>query len=400
MKDSLKVKRIFLIIENDSFFEGIAGERIKKENFNYFFIKKIFYKKIINNKKKSLEEFLSTLSSFLKNFNYFVFVLKKDLLFSFSFKSTFLRKNNQIPLQEQELENILQKTQQKIFNLWQKEAKSFLKVREIDLKICESSCKKVFIDNHLVVNPLEFRGKSISFLLENTFIDKSLFYSLKSIFKKIFKNNPSLLIKFVEKDFCFLETIENLVKENFLYLGSWKEGVELSILGEEIFEKNLLKLNWSFFKNSVEKISKTFEIDKEIGEKIYFLYFNKEVSLKFHKKLNQILEPTFLGLKDTLKFLFSQLKSKNKNFKKVLILGNDLFWEKTKKVNLNECFKRKLKKIVLNQNDCLSKLKIKVKLNKKEIEKKDFLKIIALNWPFVEKNKIITNLLSKIIFRL
>jgi len=400
MKDSLKVKRIFLIIENDSFFEGIAGERIKKENFNYFFIKKIFYKKIINNKKKSLEEFLSTLSSFLKNFNYFVFVLKKDLLFSFSFKSTFLRKNNQIPLQEQELENILQKTQQKIFNLWQKEAKSFLKVREIDLKICESSCKKVFIDNHLVVNPLEFRGKSISFLLENTFIDKSLFYSLKSIFKKIFKNNPSLLIKFVEKDFCFLETIENLVKENFLYLGSWKEGVELSILGEEIFEKNLLKLNWSFFKNSVEKISKTFEIDKEIGEKIYFLYFDKEVSLKFHKKLNQILEPTFLGLKDTLKFLFSQLKSKNKNFKKVLILGNDLFWEKTKKVNLNECFKRKLKKIVLNQNDCLSKLKIKVKLNKKEIEKKDFLKIIALNWPFVEKNKIITNLLSKIIFRL
>ena len=400
MKDSLKVKRIFLIIENDSFFEGIAGERIKKENFNYFFIKKIFYKKIINNKKKSLEEFLSTLSSFLKNFDYFVFVLKKDLLFSFSFKSTFLRKNNQIPLQEQELENILQKTQQKIFNLWQKEAKSFLKVREIDLKICESSCKKVFIDNHLVVNPLEFRGKSISFLLENTFIDKSLFYSLKSIFKKIFKNNPSLLIKFVEKDFCFLETIENLVKENFLYLGSWKEGVELSILGEEIFEKNLLKLNWSFFKNSVEKISKTFEIDKEIGEKIYFLYFNKEVSLKFHKKLNQILEPTFLGLKDTLKFLFSQLKSKNKNFKKVLILGNDLFWEKTKKVNLNECFKRKLKKIVLNQNDCLSKLKIKVKLNKKEIEKKDFLKIIALNWPFVEKNKIITNLLSKIIFRL
>ncbi len=400
MINSLKEKKVFLIVENDSFFEGIAGKRIKKENFNYFFIEKFFYKKIKNDKKKSLKEFLNFISKFLKNFDYLVFVLKKDLLYSFSFKSTFIRDNEQISLQEQELENILQKTQQKIFNLWQKEIKNFLKTRQIDLKICDSSCKKVFIDDHLVANPLEFKGRSISFLLENTLIDKNLFYSLKIIFKKLFEKNPSLSIKFVEKNFCFLKNIENLVKENFLYLGTWKEGIELSILGEEIFEKNLLKLNWSFFKNSVEKISETFEIDKEIGEKIYFLYFNKEISLKFHKKLNQILETTFLGFKDSLKFLFSQIKLKNKNFKKVLILGDDLFWEKTRKINLNECFKKQVKKIVLSQKDCLSKLKIKVKLNKRRIEKEDFLKILDFNYPFLEKNKTVSNLISKIIFRI
>jgi len=45
MRNSLKEKKIFLIIENDSFFEGAVGKRIEKENFNYFFIKKFFYKK-------------------------------------------------------------------------------------------------------------------------------------------------------------------------------------------------------------------------------------------------------------------------------------------------------------------------------------------------------------------
>ncbi|MCD6085454.1 hypothetical protein J7J41_00455, partial [bacterium] len=347
-----------------------------------------------------LKEFLNFVSGFLKNFDYLIFVLEKDLLYSFSFKSTFLRGSEQISLQEQELENILQKTQQKIFNLWQKEVKSFLKTRQIDLKICDSSCKKVFINNHLVANPLGFKGNSISFLLENTLIDKNLFYSLKIIFKKLFEKNPSLSIKFVEKNFCFLKSIEDLVKENFLYLGTWKEEIELSILGEEIFEKNLLKLNWSFFKSGIEKISETLKVNKEIGEKIYFLYFNKKVSLKFHKKLNQILETTFLGLRDGLKFLFSQIKLKNKNFKKVLILGDDLFWEKTRKINLNECFKGQVKKIVLNPEDCLSKLKIKVKLNKKRIEKEDFLKILDFNYPFLEKNETVSNFISKIIFRI
>ena len=76
MINSLKEKKVFLIVENDSFFEGIAGKRIKKENFNYFFIEKFFYKKIKNDKKKSLKEFLNFISKFLKNFDYLVFVLK------------------------------------------------------------------------------------------------------------------------------------------------------------------------------------------------------------------------------------------------------------------------------------------------------------------------------------
>ena len=403
MEHGKKIEKIFLVSDNRSFFEGILAQRVKEDDFGYFFIKKKFLKAIKKDKKESLIEFLNSASRFLRELDYLIFALNKDLLYSFSFKSTYLRKSPQISLPSQELENILQKTQQKIFDLWQKEAKNFLKVKSIDLKVCNSECRKVLVNDHLVVNPLGFKAKSISFLLENTLIDKNLFYLLKRIFERLFRVNPNLSIKFIEKDFCFLSSLEEIIKEDFLYFGSWKDSLEMARLGEEIFEKSLLRIDWSFFKKAVKRISEAFEIEEEIAKKIYFLYFEKNLSLRFQKKLTQILMPIFLGLKDTAKFLFSQLKLKNKNLRKILILGDDLFWERSKKLNLNECFnlKKPFKKITLEEKDCLLKLKIKVKLNKNQnLERKDFLNFIFLNYPFLEKNKIINKILSQIIFRI
>jgi len=395
----MKEKRIFLITENGPFFEALFAKRIEEEKFSYFFLEKSFQKEIKGEKKKALKEFLLFLLNFLKEADYLVFALENDLLFSFSFKSTFLRKNSQIPIQKQELENILQKTQQKIFNFWQNESKRFLKVKTIDLKIADASCKKVFINEHLVANPLGFKAKSISFLLENTLIDKNLFYSLKANLKEVFKANPSLCLKFVEKDFCLGISLETLFKEKFLYLGSWKEGLELSILGEEIFEKNFLRIHLSFFEKVLEKISETFGIKKEVAQKLYFLALEGKTSLRFSKKLNEILKPAFLALEDNLKFLFSQLKLKGKKINQILIVGDDLFWTKSKKINLNRCFQKNLKKHIFSPEQCLLKLKIKVKLDKK-LQKNDFLKILFLNFPFLKRNETIETFLSKIIFRI
>jgi len=395
----MKEKRIFLITQNGPFFEATLAKRIEEEKFNCFFLEKSFQKEIKGEKKKALEKFLLSFLNFLKNADYLIFALENDLLFSFSFKSTFLRKNPQIPLQKQELENILQKTQQKIFNFWQNEGKRFLKVKTIDLKIADASCKKVFVNDHLVASPLGFKAKSISFLLENTLIDKNLLYSLKAGLKEVFKVNPSLSIKFIEKDFCLATTLETLFKQKFLYLGSWKDEISLSVLGEEIFEKNILKIHLSFFEKAIEKISEAFEVKREVAEKLYFLALKNKVSLRFSKKLNEILKPAFLALEDNLKFLYLQLKIKNKKINQVLIVGDDLLWIKSKKINLNRCFQKNLKKHIFFPEECLLKLKIKVKL-KRKLEKNDFLKIVFLNFPFLKRNEIVESFLSKIIFRI
>ncbi len=389
-------KKVFLIKDNSQKLEAVSGKLNFSEDIFELSFKKVFSEKIKEKKEREIAFFLEKNFSFLKNLDYLIFALDKSLLYSFSFKITFFRKNPLLAIQRPELENLLLKAKQKIFDLWQKEAKNSLAIPSLKLKLCWHFCDKVLINDHLVTNPLGFRAKTISFLIKSTFISKNFFDLLKPTLEKIFKISPNINLIFIEKNFCFLNSLEKFFKEKFLYFGAWKEGLEASILGDEVFKKELISIKWSFSEKAIEKISETFSLQKETAQKIYEFYLNHQVSLRFKKILNQELETIILGFYDASKFLFSALNLKKNHFKNLLILGDDLFFQKIKKINLGEINSfshQNLKKLVLDITDTLRKLKIKVK-SKKDLNHSDFLTIIYLNYPLLEKNELVTEILS------
>lgn len=200
------------------------------------------------------------------------------------------------PLTITELENLLAQEIGKIFNQRRSEAASKLKLHEIDTILVNYRVMGLKIDDHLVLNPIGFTGKTIKAVLELTFTTRGIFEYLKNIF------NADGGFFFTELSRAALSSIAKIQEPpiGLLLLGVGKGRyfmLEKAAWGRVVYESGL---GWSLGE-LLEAISLAFQASHGVVLELYEKYLKNDMSEHFRRSLGRVIRPVMMGFAKKLK---------------------------------------------------------------------------------------------------
>jgi hypothetical protein len=194
------------------------------------------------------------------------------------------------------LENLLAQEIGKIFNQRRSEAASKLKLHEIDTILVNYRVMGLKIDDHLVLNPIGFTGKTIKAVLELTFTTRGIFEYLKNIF------NADEGFFFTELSRAALSSIAKIQEPpiGLLLLGVGKGRyfmLEKAAWGRVVYESGL---GWSLGE-LLEAISLAFQASHGVVLELYEKYLKNDMSEHFRRSLGRVIRPVIMGFAKKLK---------------------------------------------------------------------------------------------------
>jgi len=249
------------------------------------------------------EDFVEKLTELIKK------VSKKSLLiicleepFAKSTKTrlSVIRENPLIPIDNDDLENIILNLVWRLYDKERMYVAQQLKIPEWDVVLAEAKISEPKIDDKKILNPIGFRGKTMSFCLENTY----LYYLFWETIKNILESGKGELLVCAEKNLLFDKNFSLINKGEKILLvniGLYSTGV--GIMGNYL--NSFKHFNWG--KINLEKvISKKLSVSDKIAKDLIRDYQENKLSKNafdwfkklLEKELKLLVEGIILVLKD------------------------------------------------------------------------------------------------------
>jgi len=211
------------------------------------------------------------------------------------------RLNAKLKINASELENIIQKTQWKIFDKFRRDFLGDEKRLASDLKIIDGQILRIFLDGREIFDPIGLQGKNITFEILNSVSSSKHFEDIKNVVKRFnFKN------KRVVCEPCAIANLSRLCIENMekrtLFIDVGGSSTDIASLKDgEINNVSFFPFGGRIFSY---KISQEFKISNYAAENIKIKYSNgnlgKHIALKIKNMLKQDMKVWNKGVKIAL----------------------------------------------------------------------------------------------------
>ncbi|TSC82085.1 MAG: hypothetical protein G01um101420_615 [Parcubacteria group bacterium Gr01-1014_20] len=202
------------------------------------------------------------------------------------------------PIQAGELENLLAQATAKIFNQCRAFASRSLGIDELDTILIDNRVIGFKIDNHQVVNPIDFKAKHIDAIFELTLTTRKIFDDWKNFFNIGETRN----FFFTELSRAEISVLEKIKRTPFSLVVIEKDGTTAFHIDRS--SKNSIvrrfKINWLADK-MISEISKAWGVDESIAREIYSNYLKKDVSPHVFRYLSRLTSPVIESLYKELK---------------------------------------------------------------------------------------------------
>lgn len=191
------------------------------------------------------------------------------------------------PLGPVEFENLLAQAVGKAFNQCREEAARELRAEDLDIVLANSRVTHFKIDDHRVVNPLGFQGRTVGAVLELTLTTRDVLNDAKKLFR-------------TRRDFFFTEigraelmTLERLEPLPFSLLVLGTTGPSFFFVMAEAATGHLIyrgEFQWSV-QSLCDAIMSSLDVSAPVAEKLYRSYLRRETSQSVERFFNRLLKP-------------------------------------------------------------------------------------------------------------
>jgi len=179
------------------------------------------------------------------------------------------------PISKIEIENLLSGATAKVFNHCRKEASSSLGADELDTVLINNRVDNFKVDNHQVINPVDFTAKRLGVVLELTFTTRTIFEDWKNFFPTGQKQN-FFFTESARAELSLLRRINNL-PINLVMLrpeGSHYFCLETSEAGNNIRRG---EIKWQVY-SILRSIISSWGVDPKIAQNVYETYLSNNLS--------------------------------------------------------------------------------------------------------------------------
>ncbi|MBI2462993.1 MAG: hypothetical protein HYV65_02035 [Candidatus Spechtbacteria bacterium] len=231
--------------------------------------------------------------------------LSGSSVFGKNFSQFYARENPHSEIDVPELKHLLQNVEQRAYESLRKDFARETGLSEIEVYIINAAAQEVKIDGYRVVNPLNFRGREISFSIFNSYVARQY---LKKI-SDLFTNSNLILDGFVYEPFAlhqnFLRKVAPDYNAIFLDVGGSCSTVSVVRKGR-IEQVGNVEIGGAAF---TKKIARELEVGYWEAEHIKMRYDREDISLAVSRKLMKIFAnetETFLRGLEIILHDFSQ----------------------------------------------------------------------------------------------
>lgn len=192
------------------------------------------------------------------------------------------------PISPGELEDLLAQATAKIFNQCRSFASRSLGIDELDTILIDNRVIGFKIDNHQVMNPIDFKAKHIDAIFELTLTTRNIFEDWKNFFN-IGQTRNFFFTELSRAEISVLEKI----KTTPLSLIITEKGGTTAFHIDRSSKNSIIKrlrINWAAEK-MVSVIAEAWGISEPIAREIYLNYLKKEVSPRVFRYLSHLINP-------------------------------------------------------------------------------------------------------------
>ncbi len=224
-----------------------------------------------------------------------------------------IRDSFEKPIDETEIQNAIYKLERRIFEKKRGDVSLKLKIKEINLKIASAFIMKSLVNDGLVYNPLNFQGRTLGFIMLNTFAGDNLLNFFNKNFRNyVFENSR---IYWLEKNTALsLNLFENLKRE-VIFINISPDKTDIGISKPHSFNGTYV---FSWGANIIKKkIAELFNMEagSESALRIEEQYKERNLSCRILKKIKEYLLPSYgffisgveLSIKNLLSYEYCDL---------------------------------------------------------------------------------------------
>lgn len=288
---------------------------LKERKFKFL---KISYLSPPNNQKFLPEDFLLILNNQLKKIpkrNKLFLVFEAPFLKSSISSVSFTRDSPHLPLEIEELENIVLNSAWRLYDQERNYISKILKISEIEIVLVFSKIKDPKLEGKKVINPLGFAGKQLSFTFENTYSYWEWWEELKQILE-----DWGGEVELIAEDHLIFDKVFSLINKRGILVEITDEETRVGYLGA--FLKGVEVFDWGR-NNLIRALAKKLDFSFSVAQSLEKKYEEGDLSRMAFQKLTKILLPEFKiffeGIILAIKSLSSLLE---KNNLEIYLLGS------------------------------------------------------------------------------
>lgn len=210
--------------------------------------------------------------------------LSGSSVFGKNYSQFYARENPHSEIDVPELKHLLQNVEQRAYESLRKDFARETGLSEIEVYIINAAVQEVKIDGYRVANPLNFRGREISFNIFNAYISRQYLKTLG----EIFANSNLVLDGFVYEPFAmhqnFLRKVAPDYNAIFLDIGGSCSTINVVRKGR-IEQVGNLEIGGAAF---TQKIARELEVGYWEAEHIKMRYDKEDISTAVSRKLMKV----------------------------------------------------------------------------------------------------------------
>ncbi len=195
-----------------------------------------------------------------------------------------VRENALSPIDKEELENVILNLAWRLYDKERIFVSQKLKISEWDVVLADSKISDPRIDDRKVLNPIGFSGKSLSFCLENTYLNYLFWENIKDVLESW----GGELVLCAEKNLIF-DKISSLIERRdqiaFVEIGPYSTSV--AVLGNYLNSYRLFE--WGSM-NLIKSLSQRLDVSLELAKELQDLYSRGGMSEAAHEWFKKIFE--------------------------------------------------------------------------------------------------------------
>jgi hypothetical protein len=207
------------------------------------------------------------------------------------------QENYSQPISAVELENLLSQAIGRVFNNYRGEVAAKFGLPEMETVLVGSEADNFKVDNHLVLNPLAFQGKSAQAILRLTFTARHVFEPLKNLFGTrdfFFTTSPKASLFLLSRVYAPpLNLIVLSDKSSDCFI------LDKAAWGHALYDK---KIDWSLGSIS-SAIESQFSVNCAVASKLYANYLGKDMSDGFYAAFSRVIRSEVENLATEIKKL-------------------------------------------------------------------------------------------------
>lgn len=197
-----------------------------------------------------------------------------------------LRDKPRQPIDEADLDNRIAQGIWRLFDTSRSRAAAKMQVGDLDVLLTDVKVKKVRLDGHAVVNPLEFPAKTIEINFIQTFNGRNFIGQIGKLMP------ADQIVLMAEGGVLEAEVLAKITDEKrFLLIDLFKERSEL-FLSDGGTIAYLATFSWGR-ENLIQALSDFFAVKEGVAQEILELYLIRQASQNLLRKLEKILSVEF-----------------------------------------------------------------------------------------------------------